>query len=95
MKLESYRRFKGILLMFSYILIVSTGYILFISICPMLKARKIKNIASSAIVIANLFKNYFRKTVLCWSSQQLTLWVDFKVESVLQSKRKKMKLCIN
>ena len=105
MKLESYWRFKGILLMFSYILVVSTGYILLISICPMLKARKMKSIASSAI-FANLFKNYFRVqkyggfllnctkislTVLCWSSQQSTLWVDFKVESVLQSRRKKIK----
>ena len=37
MKLESYGLFKVILLMFSYILVVSTGYILLISICPMLK----------------------------------------------------------
>ena len=73
--------------MFSYILVVSTGYILLISICPMLKARKMKSIASSAI-FANLFKNYFRVqkyggfllnctkislTVLCYSSQQSTL----------------------
>ena len=73
--------------MFSYILVVSAGYILLISICPMLKARKMESIASSAI-FANLFKNYFRaqkyggfllnctkisSTVLCWSSQQSTL----------------------
>ena len=74
--------------MFSYILVVSTGYILLISICPMLKTKKkMKSIASSAI-FANLFKNYFRVqkyggfllnctklslTVLCWSSQQSTL----------------------
>ena len=47
--------------MFSYILVVSTGYILLISIWSMLKlkARKIKSIASSAI-FANLFENYFR-----------------------------------
>ena len=43
--------------MFSYILVVSIGYILLISICPMLKARKMKSIASSSI-FANLFKNY-------------------------------------
>ena len=44
--------------MFSYILVVvSTGYML-ISICPMLKAGKMKSIASSAI-FANFFKNYF------------------------------------
>ena len=45
--------------MFSYILVVSTGYILLISICPMLKARKIRSLASSAI-FANLFENYFQ-----------------------------------
>ena len=71
--------------MVSYILVVSVGYILLISICPMLKARKMNNIASSAI-FANLFEHYFRVgckkyngfllnytkislTVLCWSSQ--------------------------
>ena len=71
----------------SYILVVSTGYILLISIGPMLKARKMKSMASSSI-FEDLFKNYFRLqkygsflldctkislTVLCWSSQQLTL----------------------
>ena len=107
-KLESYWQFnKAILLMLSYILVVSTAYILLISIYPMLKARKMKSIASSAI-FANLFKNYFRVqkyggfllnctkislTVLCWNFQQSALWVDFKVEPVLQSRRKKMKLC--
>ena len=45
--------------MFSYILVVSTGHILLISICPMLKAGKMNSIASSAI-FANLFKDYFR-----------------------------------
>ena len=46
--------------MFSYILVVSKGYILLISICPMLKAGKMKSIllASSAI-LANLFKKFF------------------------------------
>ena len=73
--------------MFSYILVVSTGYILLISIYPMLKARKMKSIASSAI-FANLkitlgcqnmvafYSAVYTKisvTVLCWSSQQLTL----------------------
>ena len=109
MKLESDCRFnKGILLMFSYILVDSRGYILLISIYPMINARKRKSMASSSI-FANLFKNYFRMqkyggfllnctkislTVLCWSSQQSTLWKDFKLESVLQSRRKKMKFCI-
>ena len=53
--------------MFSYILVVSTGYILLISICPMLKARKMKSIASSAI-FANLFKNYFSKNMVAFYS---------------------------
>ena len=95
---------KGFFKCSSYILVVSTGYILLISFCPILKLRKMKSIASSAI-FANSFKNYIRVqkyggfllnytkislTVLCWSSQQSTLWVDFKVESVLQSRRKKI-----
>ena len=46
-------------LIFSHILVVSAGYILLISICPMLKARKIQSIASSAI-LSNLFKNKFK-----------------------------------
>ena len=33
-------------------------------------------------------------TVLWWSSQQSALRVDFKVESVLQSRRKKIKFSI-
>ena len=63
----------------------------------MLKARIMKSVASSAI-FANLFQNYFSVqkyggflhnctkislTVLYSSSQQSTLGVDFKVESVL------------
>ena len=69
MKLKSYQRFnKGILLMFSHILVASTGYILLISICPMLKPRKMKqysqhkeNVQLAVLYIfANLFKNYFR-----------------------------------
>ena len=69
----------------------------------MLKAGKLHSIASSAI-LENLFKNYSLQKyggfllnctkipliVLCWKSQQSTLLVDFKVESVLQSKRKKI-----
>ena len=73
--------------MFSYVLVVSTGYIMLISICPTLKARKMKTIASNSI-FANLFKNYFRVqtyggflvnctkislNVLCGSSQPSTL----------------------
>ena len=34
--------------MFNYILVASTGYILLISICPMLKSGKMQSIASSA-----------------------------------------------
>ena len=33
--------------------------------------------------------------VLCWKSQQSTLSVDFKIESVLPAKRKKAKLGID
>ena len=44
--------------MFSYILVVSTGYILLIPTSTMFKTGKIKSIASNAI-LANLFKNYF------------------------------------
>ena len=99
---------KGVLLMFSYILVVSTGYILLISVCPMLKVRNMKSMASSSI-FADLLKSYFRMqkyggfllnctkislTVLCWSYQQSTLRIDFTLESVLESKRKKMKFCI-
>ena len=94
--------------MFSYILVVSRGYILLISICPMLKAGKLHIMASCAI-LAILFKNYFKGAkygwfllnctkipliVLCWKSWQSTLWVDFKIESVLQTKRKKIKFYI-
>ena len=71
----------------------------------MLKAIKMESIASGAI-FANLFKTYSRRvqkdgsfllictkillTLLCWSSGELTLGIDFKVESVLQSRRKRM-----
>ena len=41
---------KGNFPMFSNILVVSTGYILLTSICPMLKAGKLQSMASSAIV---------------------------------------------
>ena len=51
--------------MFSYILVVSTGYILLISICPMLKARKMKSIATSSI-FANLFKNLGCKNMVAF-----------------------------
>ena len=54
--------------MFSYILVVSTGYILLISVCPMLKAGKMQSKASRAI-LANLFKNYLR--VQSWLFNQL------------------------
>ena len=59
MKLEKLLIFKGILLIFSYILVVSTGYILLISICPMLKTGKMQSVASSA-TLGKLFKNYLR-----------------------------------
>ena len=88
--------------MFSYILVISRGYILLISICPMLNFGKLSIKAS--YILAILFKNYFKgakiwwlllnctKTpliVLCWKSWQSTLWVDFKLESVLLKARRK------
>ena len=56
--------------MFSYILVVSTGYILLISICPILKTGKMQSIASSAI-LTNLFKNYFKGAKKWWLFAQL------------------------
>ena len=109
MKLESYWLFKEILLIFSYIFVVSRGYILLISICPILNAGKLHIIASCAI-LAILFENYLKGAkiwwlfaqlykncteILCWKSRQLTLWVDFKIESVLQAKKKKIKFYIH
>ena len=43
--------------MFSYILVVFTGYIPLISIFPMLKTGKLY---SRYLQTANLFKNYFK-----------------------------------
>ena len=56
--------------MFSYILVVSTGYILLISIYRMLKAGKMQSIASSA-TLGNLFKNYFKGAKTWWLFAQL------------------------
>ena len=56
--------------MFNYILEVSAGSILLISVCPMLKAEKMQSIASSAI-LANLYKNYFKGTKIWWFFTQL------------------------
>ena len=56
--------------MFSYILAVSTGYILLISICPMLKTGKMQSMASS-VILANLFKNYLNGAKICWLFAQL------------------------
>ena len=51
--------------MFSYVLVVFTGYILLISICPMFKSGKLPGIASSDI-LTNLFKNYFKGAKIWW-----------------------------
>ena len=67
MKLESYWRFKGIILMFSYILVVSSGYIPLISICPGLNAGNMQSIA----LLTNLFKNYFKGAKIWWLFAQL------------------------
>ena len=45
--------------MFSYILVVSAGYVLLIPVFPMLKTGKMQRIASST-TLGNLFKNYFK-----------------------------------
>ena len=65
-----------------------------------------QSIASNAM-LANLFKllgakkegfflNCAKSSLidLCWMSQRSTLLVDFKLESVLQSRRKKTKFYI-
>ena len=71
MKLESYWLFKkdsfNVQL---YFRVVSAGYILLISICPMLKVGKLHSIASSAI-LANLLKNYFKGARIWWLFAQL------------------------
>ena len=56
--------------MFSYIVVVSRGFILAISSCPMLKARKLHIIASCATV-AILLKNYFKGAKIWWLFAQL------------------------
>ena len=107
MKLLSYWLFKGILLMFSYIL-VSTENILLIPICPMLKTGKLHiwllvlylqiylkitlRVQKYGGFLLNCTK--IQLIVLCWKLQQSTLWLDFKVESVLQPRRKKLKFYI-
>ena len=70
--------------MFSHILVVSTGYIMLLSICPMLKAGKLHSIASSAKYLKSYLKITLRVQkyggvllnrakipliVLCWKSQ--------------------------
>ena len=56
--------------MFSYILVVSTGYILLISIFLVLKTGKMQSIASSA-TLGNLFENYFKGAKIWWLFDQL------------------------
>ena len=91
MKLESYWLFKEIILMFSYILVVSRGYILSISICPMLKIEKLPQ--GGKYMVA-----FFCSTVqkfhwlFCVGNLDSWHWVDFKIESVLlKPRRKKIK----
>ena len=68
MKLD--RLSKRTLLIFNHILVVSTGYILSISIGPVLKGGKLQSITSSAI-LGNLFKDYFKGIKLWWLFPQL------------------------
>ena len=56
--------------MFIYVLVVSAGYILLTSICPMLKTGKMQSIPSSA-TRGNLFKNYFKGAKIWWLFAQL------------------------
>ena len=72
MKLESYLLFKEILLIFSYILVVSRGYILLISICPMnVKNWKITLAIIAGYILATVFKNYFSKAKIWWLFAQM------------------------
>ena len=92
--------------MFSYILVVSRGYILLISIYSMLDAGKLHIIASLQFYFKTTSRGEknggfllnctkIQLTVLCLKSLQLPMWVDFKIESVLQARRKKIKLYIH
>ena len=55
--------------MFSHILVVSGGYILLISICPLLTIWKLPVIASYTLAIS--FKNYFKRVKIWWLFAQL------------------------
>ena len=55
--------------MFSFALVAFTGYILSIFICTMLKAGKLRSIASIAI-LANLFKNLTYTEAFCSTLQK-------------------------
>ena len=57
--------------MFSYILVVSTGYIMLFSFCRMLKAGKLQSIASSARYPGNLLKICFKGAKIWWLFAQL------------------------
>ena len=69
MKLESYGLFKEILSMFSYILEVSIGYILLISICS--KAGKLHKYSWQCYTLTKLFKHYFKGAKIWWLFAQL------------------------
>ena len=84
--------------MFSYILVVSAGYISLISICPMLKTGKLHSIANSAI-LKNLFKSYFKIAKIWFFFAQLYKnSIDYFVLEVstfnLQSRRNKLNFYI-
>ena len=65
--------------MLSYISVVSTGYVLLISICLMVKAEKLHSITSSAI-LANFQKYYFKVARICLLFAKLSKnSVDFSV----------------
>ena len=95
--------------MFSYILVVSRGYILLISICPMLKIGKLPIIASYIYLQFYLkitsrgqkYDGFFLLNctkipliVLCWKSWQLTLSRFQNRICIIESQKKENKIFI-
>ena len=99
--------FKKIILSFSYILVISRRYVSLISSCPISewsKSWKITyytylnfqfyfQITSRGQKHSSFMLNYSKISpiVLNWKSR---LWVDFKIETVLQARRNKIKFKI-
>ena len=91
---EKLLTFKEVLLMFGYVLVVSRGCILLISICPMLKARNL-HIIGSCSILAILFKTYFKGEKIFWLFPQLyQISTDCFVLTVNTVSRFKNRICI-